>query len=395
MVEQNCGNALCGHWRNQSRQCEGDHKSRRGFYRRIVRNMGPSGWSRGVSAAALSVMFGFLSVNASVAQMMEIPENLPTIPLNSNIKSSYDKAVMAYELMDYTTALSQAKVAAAEGNSDAQVMTAHILLRGEAGITDYNQAAENYRKAALQKNTDAYIGLGEMALRSLSGLTPSDAVTWFSTAAQAGRRDAMRALGEMYLKGQGIPPDADKAQHWLDKAGQRGDHIAHRKMADSLFESNPVKSHEYYKKAAAAGDNEAAYIAALMYEEFFEIKPDAQTMAALMKQAANGGDGAAQADYGLLIFQGRGVDKDDVEAAKWFGKAAQSGDDEGMFLYAFTLAKGEGVSQNFEEAYYWLLKAGQSESSDYNKDRTILRERLEQNVDPVILDRARSRINAE
>ncbi len=334
---------------------------------------------------------------ASFAQDSDL-KNLPSIPLDMPTQATghaeFAKAVTAYELLDYATALSQAKVAATQGHADAQVMTAHILLRGEAGFTDYNQAADNYRKAAAQGNTDAYVGLGEMALRSLAGLTPSDAMQWFSSAAQAGRRDAMRAIGEMYMKGQGIAPDPDKAKFWLDKAGERGDHLAHRKMADSLFESDPVKALSFYEKAAAAGDNEAAYIAAIMYEENFEIKPNTARMAELMKQAAESGHAPAQADYGLLVYQGRGVPQSINEAADWFGKAAQAGDDEGMFLYAFTLAKGEGVPQNFEEAYYWVLKSGQSEVSDYNQDRIKLREGLEQKLDRTIVDRVKARVSA-
>jgi len=325
-------------------------------------------------------------------------KNLPSIPLNAPAQlpgqADFAQAVSAYELMDYATALTKAKVAATQGHADAQVMTAHILLRGQTGLVDYNMAADNYRKAAAQGNTDAYVGLGEMALRSLAGLTPSDAMQWFSSAAQAGRRDAMRAIGEMYMKGQGIAPNPDKAKFWLDKAGESGDHLAHRKMADSLFETDPVKALELYEKAADAGDNEAAYIAAIMYEENFEIKPNTARMAELMKQSAESGHPPALADYGLLVYQGRGVDQNTGEAATWFEKAARAGDDEGMFLYAFTLAKGEGVAQNFEEAYYWALKSGESEVSDYTQDRIQLRQGLEQKLDRATVDRVKARVSA-
>ena len=50
----------------------------------------------------------------------------------------------------------------------------------------------------------AQMALGEMALKSQAGMIPSDALTWFSAASQTGRLDAKRAIGEMYLKGQGI-----------------------------------------------------------------------------------------------------------------------------------------------------------------------------------------------
>ena len=340
-------------------------------------------------------MLGLFILTPAHAQSPDIKlEDIPTINFGTNTQANYDKAVAAYEIRDYSTALTEAKIAAAQGHSDAQVMTAHILLRGEAGFTDYNMAAENYRKAAVQQNTDAYMGLGEMAMRSLAGLTASDAHKWFSAAANAGRQDAMRVLGEMYVKGQGVAPDPKKAEYWLDKASNSGDTLADRKMADSLFDTDPVKAQEYYKKAAAAGDNEAAYIAAVMYEENYEIRPDGQEMARLMKQAAESGLAPAQADYGLLLYQGRGVTKDVNKAADLFGKSANGGDHEGMFLYAVVLAQGVGVSQSVEDAYYWLLRAEENPDSAYVQERRELRLEMEEKTDPSILQKARARASA-
>ena len=84
--------------------------------------------------------------------------------------------------------------------------------------------------------------------------------------------------------------------------------------------------------------------------------------------------------------------RSETGAAEWFRKSAEGGDSEGMFLYAFTLAKGEGVAQDFEEAYYWLLKSGESTVDDYQRDRQVLRDRLEENVDPDVLARAKARL---
>ena len=128
-----------------------------------------------------------------------------------------------------------------------------------------------------------------------------------------------------------------------------------------------------------------------MYAENFEIRPNSARSAALLKQAAQGGHPAAMADYGLLVYQGYSASKSQERAAEWFRKSAEAGDSEGQFLYAFTLAKGEGVEQDFEGAYYWVLKSEESGVDDYDEDRRQLRERLEANVDPAALARARAR----
>lgn len=398
MVERNHRNPLRCHWRNQSEQCRVDYQGGRKFHRRVFRGLGAQGRTGIRRATALSTLLSglILALPAYAQTSSELPSiSDGSVMMDMSVDSNFNIAVDAYTLGDYSRALNFATFAADNGLPDAQVMVAHIYLRGLSGIVDHNKAADYYRKAAAQQNSDAFMGLGEMAQRSLAGLTPSDAMTWFSSAAQAGRKDAMRAIGEMYLKGQGVTPDSDKAEFWLAKAAQMGDSQADRKMADSLFETDPVKALEYYEKAAAGGDHEAAYIAALMYEENYEIRPDTTRMTALMRQAAESGHAAAQADYGLLVYQGRGTAPDITGAAKWFEKSAHGGDSEGQFLYAFTLAKGEGVEQSYEDAYYWLLKSGESEVSTYNQDRITLRDRLDQNIDRAIIDRAKARFNAE
>ncbi len=392
MVESNRGNTLRGHWRNKSEQCRGNHRSGRGFYRRLVRRLGLSGRTRISHIAIISALFGAVCLAPATAQTTTIDNSVFMKP-SVNAENTFEDAKLAYEGGDFVRALSLSESAASSGHTESQVMAAHILLRGKAGILDYTKAADLYRLAAAQNNADAQMGLGEMALRSLAGLTPSDAMPWFSLAAQAGRQDAMRAIGEMYLKGQGIAPDPDKAADWLARAADFGDDMADRKMADSLFDTDPAKALTFYEKAAAKGDNEAAYIAALMYDENLEIRPNSEKMVALMRQAADSGHAAAQADYGLWVYQGRGMNPDATEAARWFAKSAQGGDQEGQFLYAFTLAKGEGVPRNYEEAYYWLLKSGESGVSEYDQDRVVLRQRLEANVDPAILAKAKARFN--
>lgn len=274
-------------------------------------------------------------------------------------------------------------------------MVGHILRRGESGLTDADEAVRWYRRAAQNEQADALVALGEMALRAQGGLSPSDALDWLTRAANLGRTDAMRVLADMYKTGKGVVPNFDTSTYWLGQAAQGGDGLAARHMGDLFLDSDAPEALKWYEKAAAQGDPQSAYIAALMYAENFDIRPNETKAAVLMRQAAEGNIPAAQADYGLLVYQGAGVEPDAKRAAYWFERAATGGDREGQFLYAFTLAKGEGVEQSFEEAYYWLLKSGNSGIDEYDQDREILKSRLEDNVDPAILDKARQRFTRE
>ena len=290
------------------------------------------------------------------------------------------------------TALYEARILGKAGNSDAQVLAGHILRKGEAGTINLIEARDWFQKASVKGHPDALVALGDMAIKNEAGLTHADAVSYLTRAADMGRTDAMKALADLHRTGQGTVKNSEESKRLLLKASQSFDKDAAKKLGDQYFETDPKQALKYYEQAAASGHIEAAYIAGVMYAENFEIRPNSSKSAALLKQAATGGHAAAQADYGLLVYQGYGAAKSDTEAAEWFHKSALGGDKEGQFLYAFTLAKGEGVAQNFEEAYYWLLKSGESSVDDYDKDRKVLRERLEANVDAMVLARAKARL---
>ncbi|MCF6221599.1 MAG: sel1 repeat family protein [Robiginitomaculum sp.] len=314
---------------------------------------------------------------------------------SENPVSGYESAVLAFESGDYANALIYGKLAGSGGDADAQVLVGHILMNGLGVGANKDGAVNWYLKAAANGNTDAMVALGELALGAHGGLSASDAVSWLTRAANKGRSDAMRALADIYLQGKGTAPDRSKAQNWLVKASNYGDAKAERKLGDFYFETRPTEAIIWYEKAAANGDAEAAYFAAIMYAENYEIKPDAGKVAKLLQQAANAGLPAAQADFGLVVYQGNGIERSEKDAANWFKKSAENGDPEGRFLYAFTLAKGEGVPQSYEDAYYWLLRAEEAGATtsiaEYDQSRAELKKRLEANIAPAVLSKAKAR----
>lgn len=338
--------------------------------------------------------FAFSPVTAPLFTQTAFANEMP-----ASAQATYDLALKAYQSGDFDTALIQGKMAGMAGNADAQVMVGHILMKGETNYIDIDDAARWFLKAANVGHEDAMVALGELALKSRGGMSPADAVKWLNQASEKGRTDAMRALADIYLKGQGAAPDMTKAKAWLIKAADYSDPSAEAKLGDIFFEPEPITALSWYEKAAAHGDDNSAYIAAIMYAENYEIKPDAIKAAKLLSQAANSGIPAAQADYGLIVYQGNGVPRSSEKAAAWFKRAAEAGDSEGRFLYAFTLAKGDGVPQSFEDAYYWLLKAeqdnGETGIDDYDQSRVELKQRLEENVASDILAKARARVAAE
>ena len=419
MVARRDDRAECGDWRDHAGQCAEPGAGGRGFSRRLLRDLGRAGRRCGISALALAGLLGTVSYAQTADELedfedvvvigqerpstigdIDLPqtiavlgedgeidlEALPETVTAPALRSSFADARLAYEGGDYPLALRHAKSAGEGGDMRAQMLAGLILARGTAGARDDDGARRYLEMAAGQGDTDALLLLGEMAVDGRAGMTEMDAQNWFRKAANLGNTQAMRALSTL------SQDNAPVAAAWESKAAREGDAEAMRRRAASLMDSDPVAAMGWLEKAAAKGDAKAAYAAAILQIENYDLPPNEAKAARLMRQAAEAGLPAGMADYGLLVYQGAGVARDLPASAQWFRKAAQAGDSEGMFLWAFTLAKGEGVAQDYGEAYYWLLKSGTSGVDDYDAARQQLRERLEANVDPAVLSAARARV---
>ena len=395
MVARSYGNTQRGNRRHYGGQCANRDSGGRGLYRAVLGRMG---LQKGRCYGRKAVV-GFMCALYAATAFLDTVSFGGTFAYASELNTGYESAQKAFENGDYANALVLGKIAGLGGNSDAQVMVGYILVNGLSGLTDKNDAVDWYLKAARNGNTDAMVALAELALGTYGGLSASDSLEWLTKAADKGRTDAMRTLADIYILGKGTAPDVTVGRNWLVKASNFGDALAMRKLGDIYFDKNPTEAIIWYQKAAENGDIESAYIAAIMYAENFDIKPDAVKAAKLLEQAANAGYPAAQADYGLIVYQGNGVARSINDAAQWFKKSAEAGDPEGQFLYAFTLAKGEGVKRSYEDAYYWLLRAEQNKNSakisDYDQTQVELKKKLEANVAPTILARARARALAD
>ena len=81
---------------------------------------------------------------------------------------------------------------------------------------DYSTALADFRLAAQQGDADAQYSLGVMYYYG-QGVPPdyARALKWYRLAAQQGNADAQVRLGVMYGTGQGIPQDNVEAYKWV------------------------------------------------------------------------------------------------------------------------------------------------------------------------------------
>ena len=91
-------------------------------------------------------------------------------------------------------------------------------------------------------------------------------------------------------------------------------------------QKDPPKAVEWYLKAAAQGNANAAFNLGVAYSNGVGAKQDIQEAARWFRRAAGAGVVNAQFNLGLLYERGEGVPASLVEAYAWYVAAAAKGD---------------------------------------------------------------------
>lgn len=120
------------------------------------------------------------------------------------------------------------------------------------------------------------------------------AVAEFKPLAEQGMAEAQVNLGNLYMKGLGVPLDYVEARHWYEQAARQGNATAESKLGIL----------HYYGLGTQIDMSEAA--------RWFG-------------KAAEQGEASAQAVLGALFASGNGVDKDNARAYFWYTLAAEQG----------------------------------------------------------------------
>jgi uncharacterized protein len=142
---------------------------------------------------------------------------------NAGSNEDYANGMVSYRRADFVTAMPLLRKAADAGHAEAQVVLASILDSAESD----EEAVAYYRKAAAAGNLDGIYGLGTM-LGSGEGVKKDvkEAKVLITRAAEAGHKQAIRSLAQVYLRGElEIAEDERKgaeALKWIALAADDG-----------------------------------------------------------------------------------------------------------------------------------------------------------------------------
>jgi TPR repeat protein len=190
----------------------------------------------------------------------------------------------------------------------------------EKGCEQYARAAQNghvaaaYQAALCKVRTD-----------------PALAKTLLARAAEMGHPGAQELMGRACIEGE--KTDSACALEWLERAASKNRPSA-MSLLGWLYASDPersdlVKSVNYYRAAAEAGDQ------------------------------------AAQNNLGEFYETGRGVSQDATQAFNWYARAAEAGFPPAQLNLARLYAAGTGVARNPAAARQWAelaQKRGQAQA---------------------------------
>ncbi|MEY4482679.1 MAG: hypothetical protein RL693_131, partial [Verrucomicrobiota bacterium] len=331
------------------------HLSGRAFWQKITPatafEIGSLEVSPGRDIATMELPVSISKVSKSGATKLPVPPPLlQDVDLNGGVPmpASTSKSTMSGTTADgpkaATTTIPAVREASKLNDSAGAPVTAQLQALREGGGTLTPALRAETEKAAQAGNKEAMLALGNLFLRGGEGeRDESSAFSWYDKASKAGAAAAALPLAECYLQGWGTKPDFTQAVNLLVQASQNGE--------------------------ARAKD-----LLAVCYARGLGVNKDDARAFNLFTEAYAAGIPSACGNLGAMYLRGQGTAPDAERAAKLFEEGAKKNHADSMLLYAQSLEYGTGTAANVEEAKRWYQKAakmGNAEASSWCRKKSV------------------------
>lgn len=181
--------------------------------------------------------------------------------------------------------------------------------------------------------------------------------------AKSGEAEAQNALGEAYYDGKGVTENLTEAVKWFTKAAEQENAKAQYNLGICYYYGYGVQYRDrreavkWYTRTAEQGNADAQHDLGYCYEFGEGVDKNLKEAVKWYTKAAEQGLPMAQCNLGVCYKYGNGVEKNFEEAVKWYTKAANQEYARAQYNLALSYDKGEGVAKNDSEAMKWYLKA--------------------------------------
>lgn len=212
-----------------------------------------------------------------------------------------------------------------------------VLLFGADGSMS---AVPDKNQICLSGTKHSHSAIAGRCSRAFESSNYSTALREWKLLANEGNRNAQYNLGQMYVKGQGVPLNYKTARKWFELAAKQGFAPAQHNMG-VMYEYGDGGSQNYSTAA-----------------QWYEL-------------AAEQGTAYAQTNLGVLYLDGQGVPQNHATALKWFELAAEQGALHAQANLGHMYERGNGVSQSYKTALKWYKLA--AEQGDVDSQRAVAR----------------------
>ena len=234
------------------------------------------------------------------------------------------------------------KLAAAQGESEAQSALGEMYEYGQGVVQDYRHAYEWYEKSALKGNAYAQNSLGWLREHGFgTDMSYVKAYEWYEKAALQSLAEAQYNLGKLYYRGLGTTQSYASALKWFESAAQQ----------------------EYLPANVSAG---------MLYANGLGCQKDRNKAKILFEKGAIGGMRDAQVYLANLYEE----DNQSSKALEWYIAAAKQGEISVLTKLGIRYLFGEGVQRNEQIAYCLLELASDGINDEADDVRAVVTKML-------------------
>ena len=170
----------------------------------------------------------------------------------------------------------------------------------------------------------------DSAVRAAESGDYETALQMFQVMAANGDARGENGLGVLYLRGQGVERDIDRAAALFHSAAEKGLRTAQKNLGELHVEGVGVErdylaAHRWFGLAASQGDPGAQLSLGMLYAQGMGVGRDYEQAMDWFRKSAEQGDAEAQANIGHLYRAGYGIERDYVLAYAWYGVSAANG----------------------------------------------------------------------
>ncbi|EPE94409.1 tetratricopeptide repeat protein [Rhizobium grahamii] len=231
---------------------------------------------------------------------------------------------------------------------------------------DYVNLFERVMAAPMRDPTTQY-----QVARFLLNERPAEkprAIELLKSAAEGGKREAMREIGRMYGAGDGLPRDDKNSYLWLVRSARLGDEGALESLVKEILSeqsslndptSGDAKVETLLRDLEAENSPQVASLLSRLYLRLAEGSPAfAPAAKSWTLKAASLGSGPAMLNVSDFYAAGtHGFEHSDRKSTEWLAKAAHAGYRGAFEKYAIALQIGFGTKADSEEAQRWLVRS--------------------------------------